>query len=58
MGEVMPRYDYRCSNGHEFERYAGIDDDTVECPFCGKEAQRLAVYKNQAIITETGVGHG
>jgi putative FmdB family regulatory protein len=40
----MPTYEYRCPEGHEFERFyrkisdAGAD---VECPTCGKPATRV-----------------
>ena len=40
----MPTYDYRCPDGHEFERfYRKISDAAVEvaCPTCGKTAVRI-----------------
>jgi putative FmdB family regulatory protein len=39
----MPTYDYRCPNGHEFERFfRKISDATGElaCPVCGAVAER------------------
>jgi putative FmdB family regulatory protein len=39
----MPTYEYRCPNGHEFERFfRKISDATgdVACPECGKIAER------------------
>jgi putative FmdB family regulatory protein len=39
----MPTYEYRCPDGHEFERfYRKISDATpdVTCPVCGKPAER------------------
>jgi putative FmdB family regulatory protein len=39
----MPTYEYRCPDGHEFERfYRKISDATpdVSCPVCGKPAER------------------
>src|ERR1043166_445511 len=39
----MPTYEYRCPEGHEFERfYRKISDASpqVECPECGKIAER------------------
>ena len=39
----MPTYEYRCPDGHEFERfYRKISDATAEvsCPTCGKTAER------------------
>jgi putative FmdB family regulatory protein len=40
----MPTYEYRCPAGHDFERfYRKISDASaqVECPECGKIAERL-----------------
>ena len=38
----MPTYEYRCSNGHEFELFQRMSDEPVDtCPTCGAEAQRL-----------------
>lgn len=40
----MPTYEFRCPNGHEFERfYRKMSDATPEvaCPECGKLAVRL-----------------
>jgi putative FmdB family regulatory protein len=40
----MPTYDYRCPDGHEFERfYRKISDGAAEvaCPTCGKTAVRV-----------------
>jgi putative FmdB family regulatory protein len=39
----MPTYDFRCPNGHEFERfYRKISDapSTAECPECHQQAER------------------
>ena len=39
----MPTYDYRCPNGHDFERFfRKISDATseLECPVCGAAASR------------------
>ena len=39
----MPTYDFRCPNGHEFERfYRKISDApaTAECPECQQQAER------------------
>src|SRR4030095_15971141 len=41
--ESMPTYDYRCSNGHDFERFfRKISDGAaeLECPVCGALAAR------------------
>lgn len=40
----MPTYEYRCPEGHDFERfYRKISDATAEvtCPECGKIAARI-----------------
>ena len=40
----MPTYEFRCPDGHEFEKfYRKISDATSElpCPVCGKVAMRL-----------------
>jgi len=40
----MPTYEFRCPDGHEFEKfYRKISDYTSElpCPVCGKPATRL-----------------
>lgn len=40
----MPTYDFRCPNGHQFERFfRKISDSpaTVECGVCGARAERL-----------------
>lgn len=40
----MPTYEYRCPNGHTFDRfYRKISDAeaTVACPVCGLPAERL-----------------
>ena len=40
----MPTYEFRCPDGHEFEKfYRKISDATAEvpCPECGKIAMRL-----------------
>lgn len=39
----MPTYEYRCPDGHDFEKfYRKISDAQAElpCPVCGKPAQR------------------
>jgi putative FmdB family regulatory protein len=38
----MPTYDYRCPDGHTFERRAKMSEaaSELECPVCGKMATR------------------
>ncbi len=37
----MPTYEYRCSNGHDFEQFQRMSDPPVAtCPKCGAEAER------------------
>ena len=38
----MPTYVYRCPEGHTFELFHAISDESVKrCPECGKEAKRV-----------------
>jgi putative FmdB family regulatory protein len=38
----MPTYDYRCENGHVFELFHSIKDDSTKfCPECGAPAKRV-----------------
>ncbi|MDF1503329.1 zinc ribbon domain-containing protein [Roseisolibacter sp. H3M3-2] len=38
----MPTYEFRCPNGHVFDRFHRISEvpATVECPTCGAPAER------------------
>ncbi|HXG41804.1 MAG TPA: FmdB family zinc ribbon protein [Dehalococcoidia bacterium] len=45
----MPIYEYRCSQGHQYERWEGFDAPVEqECPDCGSTARRL--FSPPAII--------
>ena len=38
---AMPTYEYRCPQGHEFEKFQKMSDrPRVKCPVCGKVASR------------------
>ena len=38
----MPKYDYRCSAGHRYEKREGFDAPAVQtCQVCGVEARRV-----------------
>ena len=38
----MPTYEYRCKNGHTFELFHSIKDESVKrCPKCGARARRV-----------------
>jgi putative FmdB family regulatory protein len=38
----VPIYEYRCSNGHEFEVFQNMTDDPVsECEVCGEPVSRV-----------------
>jgi putative FmdB family regulatory protein len=40
----MPLYEFRCPNGHDFEKFfrsIGTSSSEVECPVCGAVAQRV-----------------
>ena len=37
----MPTYEYRCPNGHEFERFQKMTESPrARCPVCGRNASR------------------
>jgi len=38
----MPTYEYRCPEGHTFEKFQKISDPAeAQCPECGAEAERM-----------------
>ena len=38
----MPKYDYRCGAGHQYEKREGFDAPSVQtCTVCGIEARRV-----------------
>lgn len=38
----MPRYDYECPAGHEFEELRAMDERaSAPCPTCGEQARKL-----------------
>jgi putative FmdB family regulatory protein len=40
----MPLYEFRCPNGHDFEKFyrsIGTSSSEAECPVCGELAQRV-----------------
>jgi putative FmdB family regulatory protein len=39
----MPTYEYRCPDGHDFERFLKMSEatDTLVCSVCGKPATRI-----------------
>lgn len=38
----MPTYEYRCPDGHEFEKFQRMTDPPgAECPECGGDAERI-----------------
>jgi putative FmdB family regulatory protein len=37
----LPRYEYRCSRGHQYERLEGFDAPAEQtCPTCGSRSRR------------------
>lgn len=48
----MPRYDYRCLQGHVTEAVREMAVTEILCP-CGQPALRQAIYADQTIIGET-----
>jgi len=41
----MPRYDFRCPDGHVTERRAGFEQAASVCGVCGAAAERVAVNR-------------
>lgn len=38
----MPMYDYRCADGHRFERNVALNDENVQpCPGCGRAGTKV-----------------
>jgi len=38
----MPTYEFRCSAGHEFEKFQNMSDESVpQCPQCGATSEKL-----------------
>ena len=50
---MPPIYDYGCPLGHTTESREGYDTVKITCPRCGAKAYRLAVYREQGIVTES-----
>lgn len=45
----MPKYDYRCGQGHQYEKREGFDAPALQvCQLCGTEARR--VFTPPAIV--------
>ena len=39
---ALPTYEYRCPEGHEFEKFQRMTDPPeAECPECGADAERM-----------------
>ena len=53
----MAIYQYKCDKGHITEERHSYDVESIPCPKCKRIARRVAIYKDQTVITETGVGH-
>ncbi len=61
----MPKYDYRCSVGHQYEKREGFDAPAVQaCDVCGVEARRVLtppaiVFKGSGwYVTDSRKGSG
>jgi len=38
----LPTYEYRCPQGHEFEKFQRMaDPPEAQCPECGEDAERI-----------------
>ena len=49
----MPRYDFRCGEGHVTEARREMACSEIVCPSCSGVAHRLAVYAEQLILGDT-----
>lgn len=49
----MPRYDYRCDEGHVTEAVAGVEVGLLPCPACGRQARRVPFCESVSIQGET-----
>jgi putative FmdB family regulatory protein len=51
----MPTYEYRCEQGHRFERIQKMNDKPVaKCPVCGAKASRMISGGQGLIFKGTG----
>ena len=50
---MAPWYDYACRMGHTTESREDYEIIKIKCPDCGEPAYRLAVYREQGIVTES-----
>ncbi len=46
----MPLYDYRCTNGHEFEARHGFDAPTPACPVCGEAQVKRVITRAPGVM--------
>ena len=55
----MPRYQYRCENGHEFEvnKPMAVSDSEEKCPICDHEAYRVFAAPQVEVYGGTPVHH-
>ena len=56
MGEgrlIIPWYDYVCQLGHTTGSREGYETTEIKCSLCDEKAYRLAVYREQGIVTES-----
>lgn len=45
----MPNYSYVCTEGHENDAIRPVGTESMDCPQCGRRAQKRSVYA-QAIV--------
>lgn len=53
----MPNYEYRCEQGHRFDRLTSFDkfDKQLDCPTCGRTSYRqFAPTKSEVVYLGTG----
>jgi putative FmdB family regulatory protein len=50
----VPTYEYRCTNGHQYETREGFDAPSRQsCPTCGAQAKRV-LYAPPIVFKGTG----
>ena len=52
----MPYYDYKCSNGHIFEKLSSMKDRNVlkKCPNCKQHGTKVVTKPNMIMKTKPG----
>jgi len=55
VARQVPNYDYRCEDGHVFEKFQSMSDEKLTaCEICGKKVERLLGTGGGIIFKGTG----